>query len=203
MCTYVYVCVYAQSLSCVWLFATLWTVACQAPLSMEFSRQEYWRGLPFPTPGDLPDPGIELDLHFSHLLHWQEYSLLLCHLGHAKWDRWCKSNFSTSKCKLYHDVSLVFMNLSEFQGGHITPYLKSFLEGIINILRLQVWGVIVDSLPAEQKRKIHRNHVLILFYYNTSFLLASFRNESLHKSVVQMRKTHFIYRNIYPWHLTP
>ena len=36
-----------------------WTVAQQAPLSMEFSRQEYWRGLPFPTPGDLPHPGIE------------------------------------------------------------------------------------------------------------------------------------------------
>ena len=43
----------------VWLFATLWTVAYQAPLSMEFSRQEYWSGLPFPSPGDLPDPGIE------------------------------------------------------------------------------------------------------------------------------------------------
>ena len=36
-----------------------WTVACQAPLSMGFSRQEYWSGLPFPPPGDLPDPGIE------------------------------------------------------------------------------------------------------------------------------------------------
>ena len=45
--------------SCVWLCATLWTVACQAPLSMEFSRQEYRSGLPFPSPGDLPDPGIE------------------------------------------------------------------------------------------------------------------------------------------------
>ena len=44
---------------CVWLFATLWTVACQAPLSMGFSRQEYWSGLPFPLPGDLPNPGIE------------------------------------------------------------------------------------------------------------------------------------------------
>ena len=40
-------------------FATPWTIACQAPLSMGFSRQEYWRGLPFPSPGDLPDPGIE------------------------------------------------------------------------------------------------------------------------------------------------
>ena len=39
--------------------ATPWTVACQAPLSMRFSRQESWNGLPFPSPGDLPDPGIE------------------------------------------------------------------------------------------------------------------------------------------------
>ena len=44
----------------VWLFATLWTVARQAPLSMEFSRQEDWSGLPFPSPGGLPDPGIKL-----------------------------------------------------------------------------------------------------------------------------------------------
>ena len=40
-------------------FVTLWTVAPQAPLSVGFSRQEYWSGLPFPSPGDLPDPGIE------------------------------------------------------------------------------------------------------------------------------------------------
>ena len=46
-------------LSCVQLFATPWTVAHQAPPSMEFSRQEYWSGLPFPSPGDLPDPGIK------------------------------------------------------------------------------------------------------------------------------------------------
>ena len=36
-----------------------WTIACQVPLSMGFPRQEYWSGLPFPTPGDLPDPGIK------------------------------------------------------------------------------------------------------------------------------------------------
>ena len=46
-------------LSCVQLFVTPWTVAHQAPPSMEFSRQEHWSGLPFPSPGDLPDPGIE------------------------------------------------------------------------------------------------------------------------------------------------
>ena len=48
-----------KSLSCVRLFVTLWTVAYQAPPSMGFSRQEYWSGLPFPSPGDLPDPGTE------------------------------------------------------------------------------------------------------------------------------------------------
>ena len=48
-----------KSLSCVRLFATPWTVAHQAPLSMGFSRQEYWSGLPFPSPGDLPNPGIK------------------------------------------------------------------------------------------------------------------------------------------------
>ena len=49
-----------KSLSCVRLFATLWTVAYKAPPSMGFSRQEYWSGLPFPPPGNLADPGIEV-----------------------------------------------------------------------------------------------------------------------------------------------
>ena len=48
-----------KSLSRVRLFATPWTVAYQAPRNMGFSRQEYWSGLPFPPPGDLPNPGIE------------------------------------------------------------------------------------------------------------------------------------------------
>ena len=57
----------------VWLFATLWTIAYQSPLSMGFSRQEYWGGLPCPPPGDLPGPGIEpmspvsLPLPVNHL----------------------------------------------------------------------------------------------------------------------------------------
>ena len=58
-CVCVCVCVCVKSLSCVQLFATPWTVARQAPLSMGFSRQEYWSGLPFPSPGDLPHLGIE------------------------------------------------------------------------------------------------------------------------------------------------
>ena len=53
------ICAEVKSLSRVRLFATPWTVAYQAPPSMGFSRQEYWNGLPFPSPGDVPDPGIE------------------------------------------------------------------------------------------------------------------------------------------------
>ena len=45
--------------SCVWLFVSLWAVAHQAPLSMGFSREEYWNRLPCPPPGDLPDSGIK------------------------------------------------------------------------------------------------------------------------------------------------
>ena len=51
------------------LFATPWTVACQALLSVRFPRQEYWSGLPFPSPGDLPDPGIKPTSHVY--LYWQ------------------------------------------------------------------------------------------------------------------------------------
>ena len=49
---------HAWMLSCVQFFATLWIVAYQTPLSLGFSRQEYWVGLPFPTPGNLPNSGI-------------------------------------------------------------------------------------------------------------------------------------------------
>ena len=59
-----------KSLSRVQLFVNLWTVAHQAPPSMEFSRQEYWSGLPFPSPGDLPDPSLlhcrQTLYHLSH-----------------------------------------------------------------------------------------------------------------------------------------
>ena len=54
-----YLCAVLSHSSRVRLFATPWTVPRQAPLSMGFPRQEYWSGLPFPSPGDLPNPGIE------------------------------------------------------------------------------------------------------------------------------------------------
>ena len=66
----------------IWRFMTPWTVAHQAPLSMGFSRQEYWSGLPFPIPGDPPNPGTKpACLASPALAHWQSDSLPLCHLG--------------------------------------------------------------------------------------------------------------------------
>ena len=59
MDTHTHVCVLSHRFSCVWLFATLRTVAHQPPLSMGFSRQEWGSGLPFRSPGDFPDPGSE------------------------------------------------------------------------------------------------------------------------------------------------
>ena len=65
-------------LSCVQLFVTPWTAALQASQSMEFSRQEFWSWLPFPTPGDLLNPGIKtMSLEYPALAD----SLPLCHLG--------------------------------------------------------------------------------------------------------------------------
>ena len=75
---YTYVCILSH-FSCVRLFAAPWTVACLAPLSRGFSRQEYWSGLPCPPPGDLPDPGM--NTHLLRLLHWQVGSLLLAPPG--------------------------------------------------------------------------------------------------------------------------
>ena len=63
------------------LFAAPWTIACQAPPSMDFSRQEYWNGLPFPSPGDLPDPGIEPE---SPALRQTLYHL--SHQGTSPWN---------------------------------------------------------------------------------------------------------------------
>ena len=68
-----------ESLSRVRLFVTPWTVAYRAPQSMGFSRQEYWSGLPFPSPGDLLDPGVEPTSLMSPALRVD--ALLLSHWG--------------------------------------------------------------------------------------------------------------------------
>ena len=76
------------------LFAVPWTVVCQAPLSMGFSRQEYWSGLPFPFPGNLPNPGIESSSHA-----WQVDSLPLSHLGSPEISHICKFYKNIGPCQ--------------------------------------------------------------------------------------------------------
>ena len=82
-------------LSRVQLFKTPWPVACQIPLPMEFSRQEYWCMLPFPTPGDLHDQGS--NPHRLSLLHWQvgsfplapQLTQIVTQLPDKVCDKWC------------------------------------------------------------------------------------------------------------------
>ena len=96
-----FVAVFLLSLNHVQLFATPWTIALQAPLFMGFPRQAYWSGLPFPTPGDPPDPGIKpsppaLD------------SLLLRHqgFGRAKSISWTSGPFAPVKCNVPSEISI-------------------------------------------------------------------------------------------------
>ena len=90
-------------LSCVLLFATPWTVAYQALPSMGFSRQEYWSGFPFPSPGDLPNPGIEPGspalqaLLFYHLSYQQGPSLTLrAYSNSCPLSWWCHPTITSS-----------------------------------------------------------------------------------------------------------
>ena len=82
----------------VWPFATLWTVAFQAPMPMGFSRQEYWSELPFPPSGDLPDWGIK-----PKSLHWQEGSLPLSPPGKPN-----SSQRSQRVCHFSHTYQFLF-----------------------------------------------------------------------------------------------
>ena len=92
VCVCVSVCVCAHVLNHVWLFATIWTIAHQAPLSMKFSRQEFLSGLSFPTPRDLPNPGIEpaslvspaLVDRFFTTESYQKFILILPHLPESQ-----------------------------------------------------------------------------------------------------------------------
>ena len=114
-------------LSHVQLFSAPWTVACQTPLSMVFSRQEYWRGLPFPTPGDLPDPEIEPTSPESPALtagffyHWVTWEApkMTSHEG-------CEYHESTSCSVLsdsvqLHDLSMGFYRQEYWRG---LPFLS-------------------------------------------------------------------------------
>ena len=105
ICARVCVCVF----SCVWLFMTPWTVACQGPLSMGFSRQEYWRGLPFPSSGESYQPKFESASFASPAL--QVESLPMSHQGKA--------------------INLLYSNIrpkKKYSGKHERPEGKNILR---------------------------------------------------------------------------
>ena len=101
MCVCVCVCVCVHTQSCLTLWVP-WTIACQAPLSMRFPRQEHWSGLPLPFPGDLPKPGIKpinRDLiTFTWRRKWQPIPVPLPGKSHG-W-RSCKEPDTTSQCEV-------------------------------------------------------------------------------------------------------
>ena len=123
--------------SYVWLFASLWTVAHQAPLFMGFSRQEYWSGLPCPPPGDLPDLGIEpMSLPSLALV----------------------GGFFTISATQEDLESLLIFNLGFCHWGNLTIFyvLDSFSE-TINSLCIQPPPYIF-SLPAFSKIQLAMTH---------------------------------------------
>ena len=94
--------------SCVRLFVTLWTVTCQAPLSMGFFRQDYWSGLPRLSPGELPDPGIEptspvapaLQVDSLLLSHWRSLGIREFFLNFLAIDEWFYVYFPSDSISL-------------------------------------------------------------------------------------------------------
>ena len=117
--------VHAQSLSHVWLSVTPWTVACQAPLPMEFSRWEFWNELPFPTGGNLPDPEIELE---SPALADGFFTTLPPEKSNRIWYKFSDTWFSTKEVKLLKSWQSAFHCLVTsflFQRDSVTFLLNS------------------------------------------------------------------------------
>ena len=109
--------------SCVWLFATPWAVARQVPLSMGFSRQAYWSGLPCPPPGDLPTQGSNLRL--ICFLYWQAGSLSLVLPGKPR-----PLNISEQwKRTSYHWTFCLFTTLDLFSNNvcHVKNKVKQII----------------------------------------------------------------------------
>ena len=88
-------------------FATRQAVACQAPLSVGFPRQEYWSRLPFPSPGDLPNPGIKPKSP-APLLHWQAVSLPRSHEGSPQNEMYKVLKKLCVRLKIFCNITITF-----------------------------------------------------------------------------------------------
>ena len=115
-CVCVCVCVWAQSLSHVQLFEIPWTLALQVPLSMRFSRQEHWSGLPCPPPGDLPDPGnrptslASLALAGSLSLHhlYQSINMEMLVTAHLVCHNWATTPYNAVRTVSFIQSPLIY-----------------------------------------------------------------------------------------------
>ena len=120
-----------KSLSRVRLFVTPWTVACWAPLSMRFHRQEYWSGLPFLTPGDLPDPGIKPTSLASPALAGRLFTIELPEMSHRAqcwWGpdwRWQRKVLKKHNL-VYDNQEPWLTSKSSPQISHTLPYSSIF-----------------------------------------------------------------------------
>ena len=127
-----------------WFFATLWTVACHSPLSMAFSRQEYWSMLPCPPPGDLPDPEIKpispvspaFQADSLPLSHWESPALNKATEKNLTFRLWiCLSSTDICVIKYYTAVKMsnlkwVFLKTSNLRYLRVAYHLNSQRENI-------------------------------------------------------------------------
>ena len=140
-------------------FATPWTVAHQAPLSMGFPRQENWSGLAFPSLEDLPNPGID-----PHLLHWQAESLLLSHQGSPWWITLIDLQILNQLCVPGIDCS-----------GHCVKFIL-YIAGLgllifcWEFLYLNLWEILVYSSPSIFNTVFWLCFRLLLFQYQNNSL---------------------------------
>ena len=128
---WVCLCVHAQSLSCVKHLATPWLVACHSPLSMGFSRQEYWSGSPFPSPEDLPNPGIKPISPSSPAL--QADSLPLSHLGSPEGRTLCSKGHSG-------DPEFYFIRSETLGVSVYSPLCMHEVSETQGLQQMQNWG---------------------------------------------------------------
>ena len=144
-------------LSRVWLFVIPWTVAYQAPLSMEFSKQEYWSGLPFPSPWDLPDPGIKPG---SPALQADSLPTELL-INFCKKKKKKNNNMELLNCASESKPSL--QNLSS-RGNHLlTFWLPSFSLSA----RTHTWQIVTYNLLS--KSEYRRSQLLVVFFFFSGY----------------------------------
>ena len=157
------ICCYTSTVAVVHLyvvsFVTPWTVARQAPLSLEFTRQEYWSGFPFPSPGDHPDIGIKpsspaLQVDYSPLCPqgspYPYYSAITQNelLVDAQQFRWTFREFCGAEKELNHKM-LHFVQFHLYNTSEVTKFWKStrdWLSGLSDAHKRITLGILVTEL---------------------------------------------------------